>query len=77
RAYPAMPVVVLAAVGIQGYGYDINVACSSATFGILAATTAIQTGQARGIMLFNPELCTGHGKYRDRDSHFIFGDACT
>ncbi len=36
----------------------MNVACSSATFGIQAATTAIQTGQARAILMVNPEICT-------------------
>ncbi len=77
RAYPAIAVEVQAALGIQGYGYDMNVACSSATFGIQAATTAIQTGQARAILMVNPEICTGHLNFRDRDSHFIFGDACT
>ena len=55
----------------------MNVACSSATFGIQAATTAIQTGQARAILMVNPEICTGHLNFRDRDSHFIFGDAAT
>ena len=25
----------------------------------------------------SPEICTGHVNFRDRDSHFIFGDACT
>ncbi len=60
RACPAIAVEVQAALGIQGYGYDMNVACSSATFGIQAATTAIQTGQARAILMVNPEICTGH-----------------
>ncbi len=77
RAYPAVAIEVQAALGIQGWGYDMNVACSSATFGIQAATTAIQTGQARAILMVNPEICTGHLNFRDRDSHFIFGDAAT
>ena len=77
RAYPAVAIEVQAALGIDGWGYDMNVACSSATFGIQAATTAIQTGQARAILMVNPEICTGHLNLRDRDSHFIFGDAAT
>ncbi|WP_300650451.1 beta-ketoacyl-ACP synthase III, partial [Pseudomonas sp.] len=32
---------------------------------------------ARAILMVNPEICTGHLNFRDRDSHFIFGDACT
>ena len=27
--------------------------------------------------MVNPEICSGHLNFRDRDSHFIFGDACT
>lgn len=77
RPYPAVAVEVQAALGIKGWGYDMNVACSSATFGIQAATTAIQSGQARAILMVNPEICTGHLNFRDRDSHFIFGDAAT
>lgn len=77
RAYPAVAIEVQAALGIQGWGYDMNVACSSATFGLQAATSAIKTGQARAILMVNPEICTGHLNFRDRDSHFIFGDAAT
>jgi beta-ketodecanoyl-[acyl-carrier-protein] synthase len=53
------------------------VACSSATFGIQAAVTALQSGQARAALVVNPEITSGHLNWRDRDSHFIFGDACT
>jgi beta-ketodecanoyl-[acyl-carrier-protein] synthase len=77
RAYPAISIEVQAALGIQGFGYDMNVACSSATFGIQNAVNSIQLGQARAILMVNPEICTGHMNFRDRDSHFIFGDACT
>lgn len=77
RAYPAVAIEVQAALGIEGFAYDMNVACSSATFGIQAAVNAIQAGQARAILMVNPEICTGHLNFRDRDSHFIFGDACT
>ncbi|MBG6289309.1 MULTISPECIES: beta-ketoacyl-ACP synthase III [Pseudomonas] len=77
RAYPAVAIEVQAALGIQGFGYDMNVACSSATFGIQAAVNSVQLGQARAILMVNPEICTGHLNFRDRDSHFIFGDAAT
>jgi beta-ketodecanoyl-[acyl-carrier-protein] synthase len=77
RPYPAMAVEIQNALGIDGYGYDINVACSSATFGIQAAMSAIQSGQARAVLVVNPEITSGHLNWRDRDSHFIFGDACT
>ena len=77
RPYPAIAVEVQAALGIQGFGFDMNVACSSATFGMQTAANAVQLGQARAVLLVSPEICTGHLNFRDRDSHFIFGDAAT
>ncbi|MBR9804950.1 beta-ketoacyl-ACP synthase III [bacterium] len=77
RAYPAMAVEIQQALGIDGFAYDMNVACSSATFGIQAAETLVNCGAARAVLMVNPEICSGHLNFRDRDSHFIFGDACT
>jgi len=77
RAYPAMAVEVQDALGIDGFGFDMNVACSSATFGIQQARDAIANDSARCVLMLNPEICTGHLNFRDRDSHFIFGDVCT
>ncbi|MDX1754922.1 MAG: beta-ketoacyl-ACP synthase III [Marinobacter sp.] len=77
RPYPAISVEVQEALGIEGFAYDMNVACSSATFGLQAAVNAVENGTARAVLVVNPEICTGHLNFRDRDSHFIFGDACT
>lgn len=77
RAYPALSVEVQGRLGIDGFAYDMNVACSSATFGLQAAINAVENGSARGVLVISPEICTGHLNFRDRDSHFIFGDACT
>lgn len=77
RPYPAMAVEIQDALGITGYGFDMNVACSSATFGIQQARDAVASGSARCVLMLNPEICSGHLNFRDRDSHFIFGDVCT
>ncbi|MBD1554225.1 beta-ketoacyl-ACP synthase III [Pseudomonas typographi] len=77
RPYPAIAIEVQQALGIAGFAFDMNVACSSATFGIQAACNAVQVGQARSVLVVDPEICTGHLNFRDRDSHFIFGDAAT
>ncbi len=77
RAYPAMAIEIQDALGIQGFGFDMNVACSSATFGIQQARDAVSNGSARCVLMLNPEICSGHLNFRDRDSHFIFGDVCT
>jgi len=77
RAYPAIAIEVQDLLGINGFGFDMNVACSSATFGIQAAADMIRSGSARAILVVNPEICSGHLEWRDRDCHFIFGDVCT
>ncbi len=77
RAYPAMACEIQQAVGAGGYGFDMNVACSSATFAIEQAVNAIRGGSARRILVVNPEITSAHLEWRDRDCHFIFGDVCT
>ncbi|MEM6954525.1 MAG: beta-ketoacyl-ACP synthase III [Myxococcota bacterium] len=77
RPYPAIAIEVQAELGIQGFAYDMNVACSSATFGAQNAKSAIESGAAKRVLMVNPEVCTGHLDFRDRDCHFIFGDVCT
>tara|TARA_B100000927_G_scaffold262258_1_gene233028 strand:+ start:601 stop:1734 length:1134 start_codon:yes stop_codon:yes gene_type:complete len=77
RAYPAIAIEVQADLGIKGFAFDMNVACSSATFGIQQAYDMVVSGNARRVLMVNPEICTGHLNFRDRDSHFIFGDVAT
>ncbi|MBL8307130.1 MAG: beta-ketoacyl-ACP synthase III, partial [Rubrivivax sp.] len=61
----------------RGYGFDMNVACSSATFAIEQAANAVRTGSAKRVLVVNPEITSAHLEWRDRDCHFIFGDVCT
>jgi beta-ketodecanoyl-[acyl-carrier-protein] synthase len=77
RPYPAMAVEIQDALGIEGFGFDMNVACSSATFGIQTAADFIRAGNARSVLVVSPEICTGHNNMKNRDSHFIFGDVAT
>ena len=77
RAYPAMAIEVQEALGIDGFAFDMNVACSSATFALQAAADMVLNGHARAALVCNPEICSGHLNFRDRDSHFIFGDVAT
>lgn len=77
RPYPAIAIEVQHALGIEGYAFDMNVACSSATFALQMGFNLIATGQSKGVLIINPEICSAGLNYRDRDSHFIFGDAAT
>jgi beta-ketodecanoyl-[acyl-carrier-protein] synthase len=58
RAYPAISIEVQNELGIQGFAFDMNVACSSATFGIDVARNAIAAGQARAVLVISPEICS-------------------
>jgi beta-ketodecanoyl-[acyl-carrier-protein] synthase len=77
RAYPAMAIEIQQALEIEGFGFDMNVACSSATFGIQTAADYVRAGHARSVLVVSPEITSGHLNWRDRDSHFIFGDVAT
>ena len=77
RGYPAMAVEVQSLLGTSGFAFDMNVACSSATFGIETARGLIAGGQAKSVLVINPEICTAHLNFKDRDAHFIFGDVAT
>ncbi|WP_412071336.1 beta-ketoacyl-ACP synthase III [Qipengyuania sp. SS22] len=77
RGYPAMAIEIQQVLGIDGFGFDMNVACSSATFGIQTAADYIRSGNARSVLVVSPEITSGHLNWRDRDSHFIFGDVAT
>jgi beta-ketodecanoyl-[acyl-carrier-protein] synthase len=77
RAYPAIAVEIQHLLGAGGFAFDMNVACSSATFGIQAAADMIRAGSARKALVVSPEICSAHLEWRDRDCHFIFGDVAT
>ncbi|KQI71465.1 3-oxoacyl-ACP synthase [Loktanella sp. 5RATIMAR09] len=77
RAYPAIAVEIQQLLGAGGFAFDMNVACSSATFGIQTAADMIRAGSIRRALVINPEICSAHLEWRDRDCHFIFGDVAT
>ena len=77
RPYPAIAVEVQNALGAGGFAFDLNVACASATFGIHVARDMVAQGSVKRALVVSPEICSAHLNFRDRESHFIFGDACT
>lgn len=74
RAYPAIAIEVQNELGIEGFGFDMLVACSSATFALQRAYEMLMAGTAKTVLVINPELTSPQNNWRDRDSHFIFGD---
>lgn len=77
RAYPAIAIEVQNELGIEGFGFDMLLACSSATFGLHRAYDSLAAGSSKCVLAINPELVTPQVNFCDRDSHFIFGDVST
>jgi beta-ketodecanoyl-[acyl-carrier-protein] synthase len=77
RAYPAVAIELQDALGAGGWAFDMNVACSSATFSIQTAVDSLRNGTSSCVVVVNPEITSGHNNFELRDHHFIFGDACT
>ena len=75
RMYPAISIEVQGAIGAHGWAFDMLLGCSAATGAAIMASQAIQTGSAKCALVVVPELTTAHMNWRERDSHFIFGDA--
>lgn len=75
RAYPSIAIEIQNALGIKGFGFDMNVACSSAIFGLQMAYNIINNKQARSVLVVTPEIVSGTVNFRDKDSFFLFGDA--
>lgn len=78
RTYPATAIEIQDAIGMKGgFAYDMNVACSAATFGLAQAVGSIASGLGKRIAVVNTEITSAHLNWRNRDSHFIFGDVAT
>jgi beta-ketodecanoyl-[acyl-carrier-protein] synthase len=75
RQYPAIAIEAQDAIGARGFGFDVTAGCSSATAAMSLAVNAIRTGAATCAVVAAPELMSAHNNWRERDGHFIFGDA--
>ena len=77
RSIPSMAVEMQHFLGTSGYAFDLQMGCSGATFALSTAYNAIFSGQATTVLVVNPEQLQPLMNYRDRDSHFIFGEVGT
>lgn len=77
RPYPAIGIEIQHALGIGGFAFDMNAASASAATGVMVAMDFIRGGHARSVLVVSPEICSGHVNWRDRKSHYMYGDAAT
>lgn len=75
RPYPALAIEVQNVLGAHGQGFDISLGCATGTQALQLASQAVQLGSARCALVVLPELTSPYLNWRERDSHFILGDA--
>ncbi|MCO5145915.1 MAG: beta-ketoacyl-ACP synthase III [Aquamicrobium sp.] len=77
RMYPSIGIEIQQAIGAKGAAFDLSLGCSSAAGGLHTAFNLVRAGAHRRALVVTPELITAHLNFRDRQTHFIFGDAAT
>jgi beta-ketodecanoyl-[acyl-carrier-protein] synthase len=76
RPYPSVAIEIQNELGAaSAAGFDMNLGCSSAAAGLHVAFNMVRSGAQRRVLVVTPELITGMLNFRDRQTHFIFGDA--
>ncbi len=75
RPYPAIGIEIQKALGTSGAAFDMGLGCSSAGAGLHVATSLVRSGAHKRVLVVSPEIITAHLNFRDRQTHFIFGDA--
>lgn len=75
RNFPAVATEIQSALGINGFSFDMTMACASAIYGMQLARDMIRSGSADAILICCPEIMSAINHYRRREVHFIFGDA--
>jgi beta-ketodecanoyl-[acyl-carrier-protein] synthase len=75
RPYPSISIEVQKWLGTTGSAFDMSLGCSSCGAAIHVAASLVRTGAQRRVLITTPEIITGHLNFRDRQTHFIFGDA--
>lgn len=75
RPYPAIGIEIQKALGAAGAAFDMSLGCSSAAAALHVAYNLVRSGGHRRVLIVSPEIITGHLNFRDRQTHFIFGDA--
>ncbi|HEV7252244.1 MAG TPA: beta-ketoacyl-ACP synthase III [Mesorhizobium sp.] len=75
RLYPAVAIEIQSALEARGAAFDMNLGCASAAAALHLAFSLVRSGAQRRVLVVTPEIITGHLDFRDRQTHFIFGDA--
>lgn len=68
-------VYVAAEIGaINAFGFDLDAACSSFLYGMSVASSFIESGKYKKVLLIGADKCSSMIDYTDRATCIIFGD---
>ncbi|MFV0392116.1 MAG: beta-ketoacyl-ACP synthase III [Paludibacteraceae bacterium] len=75
RIFPSTASIIAENTGIKNaYAYDIQAACTGFLVGLTAATTYIESGRYRKILVISAEKMSASVDYTDRSTAPLFGD---
>ncbi|MCE2593400.1 beta-ketoacyl-ACP synthase III [Motilimonas cestriensis] len=77
RAYPALAIEIQDLLGASGLAFDLCGAECSAVMAMQLASQAIACGTATKALIISPEIGSAQTDFRDRETHFLLGDACS
>ena len=75
RPYPAIAIEMQEQLGAGGAGFDMGLGCSSAAAALHVAANLVRSGGQKRVLVVVPEIVSSPLDFRDRQTHFIFGDA--
>jgi len=74
QAFPATALRVQAALGVEGFGFDLSAACSGFIYALSVADAMIRAGQVRGALVIGSEVYSRIMNWQDRGTCVLFGD---
>jgi len=76
HAFPATANIIADKVGIKnGWGFDLNAACSGFVYAVSTATQFVETGKYKKVVVVGADKMSSIVDYTDRTTCIIFGDA--
>ncbi|MGL4206299.1 MAG: beta-ketoacyl-ACP synthase III [Aeromonadaceae bacterium] len=76
RTFPSVAIELQAFLGAKGMACAVHMAACSALYALQQANLLLQTGAAQRALIVVPEINSAQLDFRDRFSHFLFGDGC-